>query len=339
MKVGLAAGLRVHPKMPRPLTEIYQDYIAECVLGDELGFSHAWLSEHHFAEDDWNTSPLTILAAVSSRTERIRLGTYVLLLALHNPLRVAEEMAAVDILSNGRLDIAVGAGPMPQECEVFGIDKKETFARTYEALHFIQRCFTEDTVTHEGKYYQFRNVQLRPKSVQKPHPPIWMAAMGPQSIARTAERGYNLASALHSPLWTTYPDLLAKNGRRREDHQIVSGPVFIHIAESREKAWDEAEEGFHWGVEFYRRRGVEIPLPPVGELRRTPDAGVYGVPFIIGTVDDAMKGIGVYRDTPMEQIALQFSAPGMDPEHVARAMRLFAKEIMPEVNSWGAVPA
>ncbi|MBS0399760.1 MAG: LLM class flavin-dependent oxidoreductase [Proteobacteria bacterium] len=335
MEVGIAAGIRNLPGKERPLDQVYQECIEAAVLADELGYSHFWMSEHHFAEDDWNSRPLPILAALAARTRRIRLGTYVLLLALHDPLAVAEEAATVDILSGGRLDLAIGAGPMQQECEVFGVAKAETFARTYEALTFIQRCFTEDAVTHEGKYYQYRNVRLRPKPVQKPHPPIWMAAMGPQSIEKAAQRGYHLASALHSPLWKTYPEMLAKHGRARAGQQIVSGPVCIHVAPTREQAWDECEEPLWWGVEFYRRRGVNMPLPPVGELRRTPNAGIYGVPFAVGTAADVLEGLSRYRQEPLDQLALQFHAPGMNIEHVKRSMRVFAQEILPEIRKWG----
>ena len=277
-----------------------------------------------------------MLAAVATHTRRIRLGSYVLLLALHEPLSVAEEAVAVDILSNGRLDLGIGAGPMAQECAVFGVEKTETFARTYEALGFMQRCFTEDEVTHEGKYYQYRNVRLRPKPVQRPHPPIWMAAMGPQSIERAAQRGYHLASALHSPIWKSYPDLLKTHGRSRDQQQIVSGPLCVHIAPTREQAWDEAEEALHWGVEFYRRRGVNMPLPPVGELRRTPNAGIYGVPFAVGTAEDVLTGLSIYKDEPLDQIAVQFHAPGMKFEHVERSMRSFAREVLPQIHKWGA---
>lgn len=338
MEIGLAAGIRNLPGKEQPLHGAYRDFLDQAVLAEELGFAHVWLSEHHFAEDDWNTRPLVVLAAAADRTQRIRLGTYVLLLALHDPLAIAEEAVTVDILSNGRLDLAIGAGPMQQECDVFGVEKSETFARTYEALGFMRRCFTEDEVTHEGKYYTYRNVRLRPRPVQRPHPPIWMAAMGPQSIARSAKEGYHLASALHSPVWKTYPGELEKNGRRREDHRIVSGPLCVHVADTREQAWDEAEEALHWGVEFYRRRGVPMPNPPVGEMRRTPNAGIYGVPFAVGTPDDVLQALSIYRDEPLDQLALQFQAPGMKSEHVMRSMRSFARHVMPEIARWGRTP-
>jgi alkanesulfonate monooxygenase SsuD/methylene tetrahydromethanopterin reductase-like flavin-dependent oxidoreductase (luciferase family) len=337
MDIGLAIALRNLPGRPSDLPQLYQDFLTEVELAEELGFSHAWISEHHFAEDDWNSAPLPLLAAAAARTQRIRLGTYVLLLALHDPLRVAEDAVAVDLLSRGRLDLAIGAGPMEVECKVFGIDKAETFARTYEALAFMQRLFDEEApFTHEGKYYQYRDVCLRPKPVQRPNPPIWMAAMGPQSIAKAAERGYHLASALHSPLWKTYPELLAKAGRRREDQRIVSGPLIVHLAPTQQQAWDEAEVGAHWCVDFYRRRGWDMPLPPVGELRRTPGAGIYGIPFHIGTPDEVLRGLERYRDDPLDQICLQFRAPGMDLATVRRSMQLFAREVMPEMRRWGS---
>ena len=142
MDIGLAMTARVLPGDERPLTDVYRQLLDEAVLGEELGFSSWLIAEHHFAEDRHNPSQFPLLAAAAVRTERIRLGTYVLLLALHNPIRVAEDAATVDILSNGRLLLAIGAGPMPGECAVFGIPPKERFGRTYEALEVIDRCFS-----------------------------------------------------------------------------------------------------------------------------------------------------------------------------------------------------
>lgn len=337
MDIGLAIAVRNLPGKPQHLPSLYREFLAEAELAEHLGFDAVWVSEHHFAEDNWNSATLPMLAAVAARTERVRLGTYVLLLALHDPLRVAEDLTGIDLISNGRLEIAVGAGPMEVECKVFGIDKNETFGRTYEALEFMQRCFSEDgPFTHEGKYYHYPNVCMRPRSVQQPHPPIWMAAMGPQSIQRAAQRGYHLASALHSPLWKTYAGQLEAAGRKRSDHRVMSGPLLVHLAPTREQAWDEAEQGMHWCVDFYNRRGWTAPLPPVGELRRTPDAGIYGIPFAVGTPEDVVRILGRYREEPLNQICLQFRAPGMDYACVERSLRMFAAEVMPEMRRWGA---
>jgi alkanesulfonate monooxygenase SsuD/methylene tetrahydromethanopterin reductase-like flavin-dependent oxidoreductase (luciferase family) len=199
MDVSVGTTARRNPDDPRPLTDVYDEVIEEAVLAEELGFASFLLAEHHFAQDAHNPSALPLLAAVAARTERIRLGPYVLLLALHHPIRIAEDAAMLDIISHGRLLLGIGGGPMDSECEVFGIDRSETFNRTYEALDIIHRCFTEDEFTHDGRYFHFAGVRMTTKPVQPGGPPIYMAARGPQSLARAGRRGYHLGSALHAP--------------------------------------------------------------------------------------------------------------------------------------------
>jgi alkanesulfonate monooxygenase SsuD/methylene tetrahydromethanopterin reductase-like flavin-dependent oxidoreductase (luciferase family) len=336
MDIGLAITARNHPDHRRPLPEVYGQILDEAVLGEELGF-HSWLlAEHHFAEDEHNPSQFPLLGAAAVRTTRIRIGTYVLLLALHHPLHVAENAAMVDILSDGRLDLVIGAGPMPGECAVFGVAVKERFGRTYEALEILEKCFGEDEFSHHGRYYDFEGVRMTTKPVQAGGPPIYMAAMGPQSLARAGERGYNLGSVLHTPLVHVYTEAQEKGGRGREDYRLMSGPVAVHLAESHEQAWDEAERALHWWVTFYRRRGFDMPLPPVGELRDTPGAGIFGQPFAVGTPDEVLEALRRHEHTDLDEMVIQFNHPGMAAEHVRSSMTLFANELMPEVQRWGA---
>ncbi len=334
MDVGLAMTARIHPEAPRPLPEVYREILDQAVLGEQLGFRSWWLAEHHFAEDRHNPSQFPVLAAAAARTSVLRLGTYVLLLALHHPLRVAEDAATVDVLSNGRLELAVGAGPMPAECAVFGVDRRTAYQRTYEMLEIIGRCFTEDEFSHHGRYYDFDGVRLTTKPVQPGGPRVYLAALGPQSLARAGELGYSLASMVHTPLYPLYLEAQRKAGRSREDFRLLSGPLAVHVAPTRERAWDEAERGLHWWVEFYRRRGMDMPLKPVGELRDDPAAGIYGVPFAVGTPDEVLDKLLAYRELPMDELAIQFNHPGMDPGHVEASMRLFAAELLPEIRTW-----
>jgi alkanesulfonate monooxygenase SsuD/methylene tetrahydromethanopterin reductase-like flavin-dependent oxidoreductase (luciferase family) len=337
MQVSLAGAIRNHPSHPRPLTEIYADFLAYASLAEELGFNRVWLSEHHLAEDDWNPSPITVLAAIAARTSTIRLGTFVLLLPLHHPLKIAEDIATLDILSNGRFDFAVGAGPMEVECAAFGVSRAETYARTYESLAVIERLLTEPSVTHHGKYFHFDNVAMTTKPVQKPMPPIYTTPLfGPQSWDKSAQRGYNVASALHTPMWLEYPKLLAKYGHQRDSIRIVSGPLFVHVADSRDQAWDEAEEAMHWAVEFYRRRGLPFPVAPVGEFRKPQNALAYGTPIAAGSPEEVLQVLSAYRDAPLEDLSIQFNHPGLSRAVVERSMRRFARDVLPEVLRWGS---
>jgi alkanesulfonate monooxygenase SsuD/methylene tetrahydromethanopterin reductase-like flavin-dependent oxidoreductase (luciferase family) len=178
IQLVVTMGIRQLPSHPRPLHELYRDHLEEAVLAEELGFDNVWASEHHFAEDAWNPSPITFLAAVAARTERVRIGTYVLLLPFHNPVRVAEDIAVLDNLSGGRVDLPVGVGSAVEEFRTFGIPFNERLGRTFEALSIIERCFAGETFGHNGKYYDFPDVRMTTTPVQKPGPPIWVASMG-----------------------------------------------------------------------------------------------------------------------------------------------------------------
>jgi len=118
---------------------------------------------------------------------------------------------------------------------LFGIPAAETFGRTYEALTIIERCFTEDHFSHHGKYFRFDNVTFSPKSVQHPYPPIWVAAMGPQSAQRAARRGYGFAAGL-GRAHEVYVEAWKASGRDPQDMRIASVPIYGHIAASKEAA-------------------------------------------------------------------------------------------------------
>ena len=214
MKVSLAGAIRASLDNPKTFPQIYDEFIELALLAEESGFHRVWLSEHHLAEDGWNPGCMLSLAALARLTTRVRLGSFVLLLPLYHPLKVAEEVAMLDILSKGRFDLAIGARAAEPECAAFGIVPKEAFGRSYEALHVIQRFLTEESVTHHGKHFHFDDVAMTTKPVQKPHPPIFTTPLyGPQSAEKSAERGYSIASALHSPYYKDYGAMLARHGR------------------------------------------------------------------------------------------------------------------------------
>jgi alkanesulfonate monooxygenase SsuD/methylene tetrahydromethanopterin reductase-like flavin-dependent oxidoreductase (luciferase family) len=344
MRLVVTMGIRQLPTRPRPLQDLYRDHLDEAVLAEELGFDNVWASEHHFAEDAWNPSPITFLAAVAARTERIRIGTYVLLLPFHNPVRVAEDIAVLDNLSGGRVDLPVGVGSaVEEEFPTFGIPFNERLGRTFEALRIIERCFAGEEFSHAGKYYEFPNVRMTTSPVQRPGPPIWVASMGDQSVAWTARRGYHLAAGAGRG-HAKYEELLVQYGHDRSRCQVASIPVRVHLAETREQAWDEAEAGLHQVLNFYRTR-VDLQsatsaaaaleaLPPVGEFRNVQGIGHRGTPFVVGTPDEVGRALEAYRDKRLTHLSLNFHQPGMDTKAVRCSMTMFARELMPSVKTW-----
>jgi alkanesulfonate monooxygenase SsuD/methylene tetrahydromethanopterin reductase-like flavin-dependent oxidoreductase (luciferase family) len=280
---------------------------------------------------------------VAARTKRIRIGTYVLLLPFHNPVRVAEDIAVLDNISRGRVDLAVGVGSAADEFRTFGIPINERLGRTFEALRIIERCFAGEEFTHKGKYYEFPNLRMTTTPVQKPGPPIWVASMGDQSVTWTARRGYHLAAGAGRG-HAKYEELLRQFGHDRAKRQVASIPLRVHLAEIREKAWDEAEAGLHQVLHFYRTRvdprsatgatGVLDQLPSVGELRNVPGIGHRGTPFVVGTPEDVARALAAYRDKRLTHLCVNFHQPGMETAIVRRSMQMFAREIMPSVKAW-----
>ncbi|MEM7469533.1 MAG: LLM class flavin-dependent oxidoreductase [Pseudomonadota bacterium] len=192
MKFGIAADFRNPVKWRRPFPDLYQEVLDQMVLAESLGFHNCWLTEHHFTEDGYNPSLLGAASAIAARTKTIRIGSFILLLPFLHPVRAAEDVALVDIISNGRFDFGVGQGYSFHEFNGFCIDRATRGARYRESMSIIKQLFTEEQVSFDGEFTQIKDVRLSPKPVQQPYPPIWVGARGPKAIKRAARDGHNL---------------------------------------------------------------------------------------------------------------------------------------------------
>src|SRR2546422_4128585 len=174
------------------------EYFAQCLelaeRAEELGFSSIKTVEHYFFDYGGHSpNPVAVLAAVAARTRRIRLITGAVIPAFNHPVKLAAELAALDNISNGRLDAGFGRAFIPKEFEVFRVSMEDSRARFEEGLDIVIRLWTEDCVSYDGKFHRFRDVHLNPRPVQKPHPPIWVATVAsPESFVAAGRRGFNL---------------------------------------------------------------------------------------------------------------------------------------------------
>src|SRR5216683_1150549 len=146
-------------------------------VAEDMGFDSIWAPEHHFTEYCFCASPMLMLAAMASVTKRIRLGSAVVVLPFNDPVRVAEEGAMVDLMSDGRLDLGVGRGFQPVEFRGFGVDQARSHEMFDEALQIIERAWSGETVAFKGRHFNIEEHAVRPKPIQQPHPPIWLASV------------------------------------------------------------------------------------------------------------------------------------------------------------------
>ncbi len=334
MQYALVNGVRNHPSSAYALQDVYSDYISDAVLAEELGFTSTWYGEHHFRECQWTGSPMMVATAVAARTERIRVGSSVVLLPFHDPIRVAEDAAIADILSNGRFDLGVGPGSQYEEFVTFGKNPAEMNQRSWEMVDWIQRAFTEQAVfSHSGRFYDIPDMTFTTKPVQQPLP-MWWGGMGPKNLARAAERGMNLIA----PFNAGYDAALQACGRNPADYQ-VSVMLPVCVADTTDKAWAIAGAGIEYFVNFYQmRKNLQgAPVPPEAritqEMLRTGNAGFWFA--AVGTPDDVIGKLRPFVDGHLgriTQLALQMRQPGMSNADTHRSMRMFAGEVIPALS-------
>lgn len=342
IRLGMVMAIRNHPDHPYPINEVYQDYLDDAVIAEsELGFDRIWLNEHHLSRDQYAPSAFPILSAIAARTSSIRLGTAVSLLPFHNPLRLSEDAATVDIISNGRLDLGVGIGSAPVEYETFGTKREQAWRRTWEAADLIRQIFEQDVVDFDGEIFQYHGLTQTTRPIQE-HVPFWWGGYGPKSMARAAKRGYNLIGCASEVFEKTLDEI----GRDRATAQIGQVTA-VHIAPTFEQAWDEAQDGIHWWLNYHREntghpagmtdQGPVMPgLPEAKKLRDIKDlVFVPGMPMYIGTPDAVMEGLladVAGRNGRITELALAFRHAGMRTPEVRRSLALFRTEIMPNLR-------
>ena len=205
MKFGLLTLFDYYPEDCSP-QEYYRFLLDEIAYAEELGFDSVWMGEHHFC-NYLCPSPQVFAAAVAQRTTRLRLGTAVALLPLHDPVRLAEDYAMVDVLSNGRLDFGVSRGFQKTSYDGFERSMDDSRERFAEGIDIIDKAWSQDSLSYEGQYRRLPNLSVLPRPVQRPRPPIWIGAgPTPESYELAAAHGYNiLLASVFAPIQTFAP--------------------------------------------------------------------------------------------------------------------------------------
>jgi len=336
MRFGFMEDFRNPTKWRKPFPEFYNAILDQIVRGEELGYDNVWLTEHHFTEDGYNPSLFPTATAIAARTQRIRIGSFIVILPYQHPVRAAEDAACVDIFSNGRFDFGIGQGYSYHEWNALCMDRSTRGERTREGTEIIKKLFTEERVTFDGKYTQIKNMTLSPKSVQRPHPPIWVGARGPKAIKNAAKSGYHLMATLGPDPAPLYIETLKESGNDPTKFNIAQLRM-VYVAETAEQAWEDCQEHLWHLLTFYQdilaeandAEGDTNPLPAASakELRHSPAADA----MLIGTPDEVREKLDRFcKEFQCTDFIMDMQFPGLDPAKATRSMELFATEIMPD---------
>ncbi len=204
MKLGIYSSIADPPRGDN-LDRCVDEVIAEAQLAEQAGFDSCFFGEHHQDKDGFLPSPLIVATAVASQTRTLRVGTSVILLPLHHPVQVAEDVITLDIVSKGRVTLGVGLGYQPADFQAFGVPMEERVSRLEEGVEVIRRCWKGEPFSFHGQHYHMEGLRVRPAPFQKPSPPLWIGA----STKRGARRAGELADGFVS---TPSTDLKATLG-------------------------------------------------------------------------------------------------------------------------------
>ena len=328
----------------------YRELIDESVEADRLGFDTVWLAEVHFAPRfSTMPTPLLLLAAIAERTTRLRLGTAVNLMPLHHPLRLAEEIATLDVLSGGRVEFGGGRGAFLLNYRGYGVDMVASRALFAENLEFVTRAWAEDRLTFHGQHFNLENVEVIPKPLQKPHPPIRLAANSVDTFTFAGEHSYPIfAGGPVNPIpvlgerLEIYNAALAKSGKKAPDDWLAAA-LMVHVGRDRASVRAIIEPS----LQHYFHSVGEIIEPESSSpahqaqfkmmqdrLRAIPYETVDTTMGIFGDPQYCIDRIAELRERfKFSRLVCWFEVGGQSGHrNVLDSMRMFAEKVMPKFS-------
>lgn len=297
----------------------FREFVDRNVEAEALGYHSTFLVEHHFTGFGQVSASLNLLTWIGARTKTLRLGTAVMVLPWHNPVLLAEQIATLDLLSDGRVDAGIGKGYRQREFEGFSVPIEESDARFVECLEVMMKAWTSDTPwSHKGTYWQYDDIVVEPPSVQKPHPKLWMGAGSPRSITQVADYGFDMLLGQYDSFETIVEEVnlfksLVEAKGETFDPMRVGVARSVNIVDTKAE-YDAAIDARMAG----RRRTQNLAQRP--DFEDTREIAELGT--IYGTPDQVAEKIQDLKDAGIEYILLNCPA-GIE------TLRRFAKEVMP----------
>ncbi|MEK9923372.1 MAG: LLM class flavin-dependent oxidoreductase [Rhodospirillales bacterium] len=325
----------------RPPQEVFGRAVEIAKEADHLNFDSIWCAEHHFSSYGYLSRPLMFATHLASQTKRIRVGSAVVVLPLHHPLTVAEEIATADMLSGGRLDVGLGRGYQTYEFERYGIPLEDSRPRFEEAVDIMLAAFKGKPFSYKGEHFKFDETSVFPLPVQDPHPPIWVVGQSMESVEATAKRGFNLVTGGFGipverlrDFRTAYDELDIPAPTKQKMRISTQRPVYV-TRDENELAYAVEQARWNMRVTLSLRQGLErveegraIAVPFDTE---PSDKDLLERYFIMGTPERCVEQLHELEDAmKIDHFNANFWFGDLPQEKVMSSMKLFAEEVMPE---------
>ncbi len=326
LRFGLAYDFRNPGQWRRPWPEVYAAILDQIAHAETLGYDSIWLTEHHFVPDGYTPAPVPLMAAIATRTRRVKISTDILLLPFYNAIRLAEELATVDILSNGRAMLGVGMGYRDEEFAAFGQMRSERVRRTVEGIDVLRGAWAEGPFSYAGRHYAFDAIDVTPKPVQPGGPPLWLATASEPAARRAARMGLHiLPQGDRTTAYEPWLDELEKLGRDPADHMIgMIKPMFV-ADDRNDPLWAKISERERYRWDTYRPWIAAANFArPAAEPRPIDQS------WFVGSPSELVDKIERFREfIPVTDFISWGCPPGLDPAEMTPRLERFAAEVMP----------
>ncbi len=328
------------PDDPRSDADLYREIVQRCVAAESAGFDSVWVSEHHFLDDGYMPSLLVTAAAIAQATQRVEIGTGVLLAPLHDPLRIAEDAATVDLLSNGRLILGIGAGWRPEEFEVFGVDLRERASRMRETVAVLRGAWSPGTFSFSCAHHSFTNVNVTPKPARPI--PIWLGGFADPAVRRAGRIGDGF---LGSSTGTSgiaafaHAQTIAREALQRAGRDASAFTFALHVpvfASERGDAWETVKPYYHY---------LRWKYPDMGAARASTSPGrpppldaetdsQLRASIICGRPEEVVAEIAAFRDGLGDDIHLicRSDFPGMPQDLQLATIEVLGTKVFPALR-------
>jgi alkanesulfonate monooxygenase SsuD/methylene tetrahydromethanopterin reductase-like flavin-dependent oxidoreductase (luciferase family) len=326
----------------------YRDTVEQAVHAEALGFESVWPVEQHFIPDlSISPAPLLLLAAIAERTTSLRLGIAIILLPLSHPIRVAEEIGTLDVLSNGRVEFGIGRGALPAHFTGFGIPQAESRERFLEGLEIILAAWRNERVSHHGRFFEIEDLTVVPKPVQQPHPPVRVACNSVDTFEMTGRLGYRIFAASQVNPYYRIKEFLSVYHQAREtaQHPSIDGEDFtlltpLYVGESEAQIRQDTERSIRHLLQTASSliASAKVPEKLAAQLREAAERSrrltydrMSETMAIFDTPDRCIERLGrLNEDFRMGRTICWFNPGGQVPHlQVMRSMELFAAKVMP----------
>jgi len=340
MTLKFGTFLLMQSPSARSSEEMYRRAVDMAQAAESLGFRNIWLAEHHFSTYGYVSRPAQLATYIAARTTRLRVGTAVIVVPLHHPLVVAEEIATLDQLAGGRVDIGLGRGYQHYEFERLGLELDSARARWEESVDIILEAFRGRPFSYEGKLFRIPETSVFPQPLQKPHPPIWVTAQSPASVEAAVRRGFNVLTGGFGVPIERMAEFRKLFDRSVAEQRLSQTPEVgvqraVYVTHSESDARAAAEEA-RWNMRVtlslrnhYERveggRAIAVPAPKEPDLDDLLDRFL-----IIGTPDTCIRQLRrVQEMVGISHFNCSFWFGDLEHDRVLRSMDLFAREVMP----------